>query len=309
MKIKFSYILSFLFLGCLLSGSNKAFAQQESQYTQYMFNTSSINPAYAGARGTLSMLGLYRNQWVGLDGAPETLNFSAHTPVGYQGIGLGLNFTSDKIGASSENLITADFSYTIELSRDTKLAFGLKGGLSLLDIDPNKLTIYHSNDYDLTKKNYAAPVIGAGLYLYSSKWYVGLSTPNFLETEYYDDVKVSTATEKTHFYLMGGYVFDISNNIKLKPSAMIKGVVGAPMSFDVSANALLYDRIDFGLAYRLDAAVSVMAGFYVSNRIMIGYAYDYSTTELRNYNDGSHEIFLRFEIGSFYSSKLSPRFF
>lgn len=309
MKIKFSYILSFLFLGCFLFGSNKVFAQQEPQYTQYMFNTSSINPAYAGARGTLSMLGLYRNQWVGLDGAPKTLNFSAHTPVGYQGVGLGLGFISEKIGASSENVITADFSYTIEFARDIKLAFGIKGGLSLLDIDPNKLTIYDPNDYDLAKKNYAAPMIGAGLYLYSDEWYVGLSTPNFLETEYYDDVKVSTATEKTHFYLMGGYVFDISNNLKLKPSAMIKGVVGAPLSFDISANALIYDRVDFGLAYRLDAAVSAMAGFHITDKIMVGYAYDYSTTELRNYNDGSHEIFLRFEIGQLYSSKLSPRFF
>lgn len=299
----------FLFLGCLFSIGNKAHAQQESQYTQYMYNPSSINPAYAGSRGSLSLLGLYRNQWVGLNGAPETLNFSAHTPVGQQGIGLGLGFTSDKIGAASESIVTADVSYTIDFAEDVKLAFGIKGGFSMLDVNPNKLTIYDPNDYDLRRENHAAPTIGAGVYLYSDKWYIGLSSPNFLETKHYDDVKVSTATEKTHFYLMGGYVFDINPNLKLKPSAMLKGVIGAPLSFDFSANALIYNRVNFGLAYRVDAAVSALAGFYVTEQILIGYSYDYTTTELRNYNSGSHEIFLRFEVGSLYKSKVSPRFF
>lgn len=309
MKIKLSYILSILFLVYFSFTATEVMAQQEPQYTQYIFNTTSINPAYAGSRESLSLLGLYRNQWVGLDGAPKTLNFSAHTPIGYQGVGLGLGFTSDKIGASSDNIITADFSYTINISRKTQLAFGLKGGISLLDINPDELTIYDPSDYDLAKKNYASPIIGAGVYMYSDNWYLGFSTPNFLETKYYDDVKVSTATEKTHFYLMGGYVFDLSSDVKLKPSVLLKGVMGAPISFDLSANVLLYDRVDFGLAYRLDAAVSAMAGFYIKDNILVGYAYDYSTTELRNYNDGSHEIFLRFEIGSFNSAKLSPRFF
>ncbi|MDN3725084.1 type IX secretion system membrane protein PorP/SprF [Aequorivita sp. SDUM287046] len=308
MKIKIQ-LLSFLLLVCLLSVGFKAFAQQESQFTQYMYNTSSINPAYAGSRGSLSMLGLYRAQWVGLDGAPETLNFAAHTPLGSQGIGLGIGFMSDKIGASSENIITADVSYTITFAENVKLAFGIKGGLSLLDIDPSKLTAYNPNDYDLAKKGYASPMIGGGLYLYSDKWYLGLSTPNFLETEFYDEVKVSTATEKAHFYMLGGYVFAINDNLKLKPSAMIKGVVGAPMAFDVSANALIYNKVNFGLAYRFDAAVSALAGFRVTDQIMIGYAYDYSTSELQDFNNGSHEIFLRFEVGSLYSAKMSPRFF
>jgi type IX secretion system PorP/SprF family membrane protein len=284
-------------------------AQQDSQYTQYMYNTVSVNPAYAGTRGSLSMLGIYRNQWVGLDGAPETLNFSANSPIGIQGVGVGLGFTSDKIGPSAESIITADFSYTIPISENTKLSFGIKGGLSLLDLDPNKLLIYDPNDYDLSQKSYSSPIVGAGLYLHSEKWYVGLSSPNLLETEHYDDVQLSTATEKTHIYLIGGYVFTLNPNLKLKPAVLAKGVIGAPLAVDVSANALLYDKVTFGLAYRLDAAVSGMAGFQVNNNIMIGYGYDYDTTGLGNYNSGSHEIFLRFELGTKLRAKVNPRFF
>lgn len=302
-------ILWLILLPVLLLLGPESRAQQDSQYTQYMYNTSSFNPAYAGSRKSLSILALYRNQWVGLEGAPETLNFTLHSPVGIQGVGLGLGFTSDKIGPSTESVITADFSYTIPVDYSTRLAFGIKGGLSLMDLDPGKLLIYDPNDYDLAQKNYAAPVIGAGIFLYSDKWYAGLSTPNFLETDHYDDVQVSTATEKTHIYLIGGYVFTLNPNLKLKPAVLGKVVAGAPVSIDVSANALLYNRVTLGLAYRMDAAVSGMAGFQVSENIMIGYAYDYETTALSRYNSGSHEVFLRFELGTRYNAKENPRFF
>jgi type IX secretion system PorP/SprF family membrane protein len=138
---------------------------------------------------------------------------------------------------------------------------------------------------------------------------LGLSSPNLLETEHYDDVQVSTATEKTHVYFIGGYVFTLNSNLKLKPAVLAKGVMGAPLAVDISANALLYNKVSFGLAYRLDAAVSGMAGFQVNDHIMIGYAYDYDTTELGNYNSGSHEIFLRFELGTKLRAKVNPRFF
>lgn len=284
-------------------------AQNDSQFTQYMYNTVSVNPAYAGTRGSLSMLGLYRTQWVGLKGSPETLNFSMHSPIGVQGVGLGLGFMSDKIGPTTESTITADFSYTIQVGEETQLAFGIKGGLSLLDVNPDKLLIYDPNDYDLEKRSYGSPVVGAGLYLFSDDWYVGLSTPNFLETEHYDDVQVSTATEKTHLYFIGGYVFKLSPVLKLKPAILGKAVFGAPLSVDVSANALLYDRLTLGLAYRWDAAVSALAGFQVTDHIMIGYAYDYETTDLSRYNSGSHEVFLRFELGTRLKAKVNPRFF
>lgn len=284
-------------------------AQQDSQYTQYMYNTSTVNPGYAGSRGSLSVLGVYRNQWVGLDGAPETLNFSAHSPIGIQGVGVGLGFTSDKIGPSSESIITADFSYTINLSDAVKLSFGIKGGVSLYNLDPNKLNIYDPNDHSLQLENKSSPIIGAGFYVHSEKWYVGVSSPSILETKHYDDIQVSTATEKAHMYVIAGYVFTVNPNLKLKPAVLTKVVSGAPLAIDISANALINNSFTLGLAYRLDAAVSAMAGFQINENIMIGYAYDYETTELGSYNNGSHEIFLRFELGTRLKGKVNPRFF
>jgi len=301
-------LLLALFVSLFFSGFTTQ-AQQDSQYTQYMYNTVSVNPAYAGSRGSLSMMGIYRNQWAGLDGAPETLNFTLHSPIGVRGVGLGLGFVSDKIGPSDESMVTADFSYTLNLAQDVKLSFGLKGGVSIWNLNPDKLNIFNPNDYNLRRENNTSPVIGTGMYLYTQKWYVGLSSPNILQTEHYDDVQVSTATEKTHIYLMGGYVFDLNPNLKLKPAFMAKAVVGAPLAIDVSANALMYDTVTFGLGYRVDAAVSAMAGFQISEQIMMGYAYDYDTTEFGNYNNGSHEIFLRFELGTRLRAKVNPRFF
>lgn len=294
--------------------ANAVFSQQDSQYTQYMYNTVSINPAYAGNRGMLSFNGIYRNQWVGLEGAPESLAFSGNTPIGRisgNGVGLGLSFFSDKIGPSTESNIAADFSYTIPLDEHIDLSFGIKGGLNLLDVDFSKLNPHNPTDSDLKSiDNRVSPIVGAGFYLHSrDRWYLGLSSPNLLVTEHYDDYTASTASEKTHIYLIGGYVFDLNRNLKFKPAFLTKAVVGAPIAWDVSANFLFHEKFTLGAAYRLDAAVSALAAFQVSDRIMIGYAYDYDTTDLGNYNSGSHEIFLRFELTTNTGRTVNPRFF
>lgn len=309
MTYKTSHFITLLFFVGLFFALPSVQAQQDSQYTQYMYNTHSVNPGYAGSRGSLSIMGVYRNQWVGLEGAPKTLNFAMHSPIGVKGVGLGLGVTSEKIGPSDESVVTADFSYTIPLENELKLAFGLKGGLSIWNLDPSKLNIFNPNDYSLKQENTSSPVIGMGFYLYTPKWYIGLSSPNVLETEYYDDIQVSVASEKTHIYLIGGYVFTLNPNLKLKPAVLAKAVVGAPMALDFSANALINEALTLGLAYRLDAAVSALAGFQISDQLMIGYAYDYDTTSLGNYNSGSHEVFLRFELGTRLKAKVNPRFF
>ncbi|MCX2678695.1 type IX secretion system membrane protein PorP/SprF [Galbibacter sp. EGI 63066] len=286
-----------------------AHAQQDSQYTQYMYNTITINPAYAGSRGLLGLNGIYRSQWIGFEGAPETLAFSMNSPIGRGGLGAGLSFTSDKVGPSSENMVAADISYTIQTSDRVKLSFGIKAGFSSLDVDMDKLNPEEINDPGMQDINRTAPVIGAGAYLHTNKWYIGLSSPNFLETNHYDDVSVSSVTEKAHFYLIGGYVFDLNSSLKLKPAVLTKAVVGAPLAVDVSANLLFNDRFTLGAAYRWDAAVSGLLGFQVTDRLMLGYAYDYDTTELGNYNQGSHEIFLRFELNTIIRNTVNPRFF
>ncbi len=308
-----SVVQLYLGLTMLLLCLTSSYAQQDSQYTQYMYNTQTINPAYVGSRGALSITSLYRNQWVGLEGAPETLNFSLNKPIGEsEQIGFGLSFYKDKIGPADESLITMDFSYTIQMSDEVKLAFGIKGGINLLNVDYSKLNIFDPSDVLQQNNidNRLSPVIGGGLFLHNNRtWYVGLSVPNLLETTHFDDTTVSNASEKAAFYTTAGYVFDLSSNVKFKPAVLGKFVSGSPTGVDASGNFLINEKFTIGAAYRFDAAISALAGFQVSDKIFIGYAYDYGVQELVNYNSGSHEIFLRFELGKLAKRLITPRFF
>lgn len=295
----------------LLLVNISVFAQQDAQYTNYMYNTITINPAYAGTRGVMSVFGLYRTQWVGLDGAPETSTASINSPIENSNLGIGLSFVNDKIGASNESSISVDLSYTIQTSSVYKLSFGVKGTANLLDVDYTKLNRYDIIDpkFQNNIDNEFSPNVGAGAYFYSDKLYLGLSVPNFLETDFYDDNASNTSLERMHFYLIGGYVFDLSPSIQFKPAFMCKSVVGSPLQVDLSANFLFNEKFVLGAAWRWDAAMSFMAGFQVSQGLYIGYAYDLETTKLANYNSGSHEIFLRFELFKNKKRILSPRFF
>ena len=299
--------ISLMALGCF----SQMQAQQDPQYTQYMYNANMINPAYAGSRGTLNVFGMYRTQWVGLDGAPKTANVSVSTPLGESGLGLGVNFTNDRLGAMDENNISVDLAYAIDLNADYKLAFGLKATANLLSVDYTKLNIHNPTDpvSQENLNNKFNPNIGAGVYLYSDKAYVGLSVPNFLTTDRYDDNDITTMRQKMHFYLMGGYVFDVSENLLFKPAALVKAVSGVPLQVDLTANFLLYDKFTLGAAYRWDASVSALAGFQVNDNLFVGYSYDFETTALQRYNSGSHEIFLRFELFNRRSTINAPRFF
>ena len=285
------------------------FAQQDSQYTQYMYNTTLINPAYAGSREVTSVFLLHRNQWVGLDGAPVTNNFSINTPIGDSNFGIGLNFVNDKIGPVSENEISIDVAYFIRISENYKLAVGLKGTANLFNLDVNKLRIYDPSDPQFQNVNTEfSPNIGAGTYLFSDKTYFGLSVPSFFESYRYNDNNIEISKQKLHLYFIAGHVFKISENIDFKPALLSKIVQGAPIQADVTGNFLFFDKLTLGLAYRWDASVSGLAGFQISDSWFIGYGYDIETTKLANYNSGSHEVFLRYE----FSNKVrvsAPRFF
>jgi type IX secretion system PorP/SprF family membrane protein len=299
-----------LIIGILLS-SLVAQGQQDAQYTQYMYNTINVNPAYAGSRGVMSIFGLYRTQWVGLDGAPKTGAFSINTPIENSNLGLGLSFVNDEIGPTVENMISADISYTIRTSESYKLSFGIKGTANLFNLDVNKLTPEYQNDPQLQDlNNYFSPNVGAGVYLHSDKLYFGLSVPNFFETNRkYNDNTVSVNKERMTFYGIGGYVFDLSSNLKFKPAFLVKAIEGAPLQLDVSGNFLISEKFVLGAAWRWDAAVSAMAGFQITDGLYLGYGYDLETTKLRNYNSGSHEVFLRFELFKRQDKIVSPRFF
>ena len=285
------------------------YSQQDSQYTQYMYNTPLVNPAYAGSRETITAFLLHRNQWVGLEGAPVTNNFSINMPVGDSNFGVGLNFVNDEIGPVSENEISADLAYFIQVSENFKLSLGLKGTANLFQLDVNKLRIYDPADPQFQNMDTEfSPNVGAGLYLFSDKTYFGLSVPSFFESYRYNDNNIEITKEKMHFYFIAGHVFTLSDNIDFKPAVLSKIVEGAPLQADITANFLFFDKLTLGAAYRWDASVSALAGFQISDSWFIGYGYDLETSKLANYNSGSHEIFLRYEF--FNRSRVSaPRFF
>lgn len=286
-----------------------SYAQQDAQYTQYMYNTINVNPAYAGSRGALSIFGLHRAQWVGLDGAPVTNSFSVNTPINESNVGLGLSVVNDKIGPTTSNDISADFSYTIQTSETWKLSFGIKGTASLLNLNVDDLNPADQGDLQFQNYNKFSPNIGAGIYFHSDKAYVGLSVPNFIQNDNYNDDEVAIYKELINYYLIAGYVFDINYNLKFKPALMTKLTSGAPLQVDLSANFMYNDKFVLGAAYRWDAAISAMAGFQVYEGLYVGYAYDADTTNLKKYNSGSHEIFLRFELFNHLNKIVSPRFF
>jgi type IX secretion system PorP/SprF family membrane protein len=287
-----------------------SYAQQDAQFTQYMYNTININPAYAGSRGALSIFALHRNQWVGLDGAPVTNTASMNTPINGSNLGLGVSIINDRIGPTNENTISADLSYTIATSETFNLSFGMKATANLFNLDIDKLNPVNQGDPQFQNlDNVFNPNIGAGIYYHSDKAYLGLSVPNFIETSRYDDNDVAIFREKINYYLIGGYVFDFTDSIKFKPAFLTKLVKGAPLQVDLSGNFMFNDTFVLGIAYRWSAAVSAMAGFHVSDSMYIGYGYDLETTNLENYNSGSHEIFFRYEIFKNNGKITTPRFF
>jgi type IX secretion system PorP/SprF family membrane protein len=287
-----------------------SYSQQDSQFTQYMYNTININPAYAGSRGAMSIFALHRTQWVGLDGAPTTNTASINTPINNSNLGVGLSFVNDKIGPVDENTISADLSYTLQTSENFKLSFGMKATANLFNLNVNKLNPADQGDVQFQNlRNVFTPNIGAGIYYHSDKAYIGLSVPNFIQTNRYDDNDVAIFKERINYYLIGGYVFDFSNDVKFKPAFLTKLVEGSPLQVDVSANFMFLEKVVVGVAYRWSAAMSAMVGFQVTDGMYIGYGYDLETTNLENYNSGSHEIFLRYELFKNNAKINTPRFF
>ncbi|MDC6406898.1 MULTISPECIES: type IX secretion system membrane protein PorP/SprF [Maribacter] len=311
-------ILTFLAITFIfLEGAS---AQQDAQYTQYMYNTMTVNPGYVGSRGQLSMAGLYRSQWVGLEGAPSTFTLNLHSPIRNSKLGYGVSIVNDEIGDGTvqETYLDAMVSYTIDVSRDAKLSFGLKAGGNILSLDFAKLRNF-DNEVVRTDNidSRFSPNFGLGMYYHTNSFYAGLSAPNLLQTEYFDNTNRDASSvqfvsqERINFYFITGYVFDLNGNLKFKPALLTKVVGGAPLQVDLSANFMFNDKFTFGAAYRWDAALSALVGFQVSEQFMLGLAYDRETTELggTQFNDGSFEVFLRFELVRSFQRLVSPRFF
>ena len=290
-------------------------AQQDPQYTMHMYNTQVVNPAYMGSTEAVHFGFLTRTQWVDFEGSPQTGSFTISSPVGRRNkTALGLSIVSDIIGPTTEQSLTADYGYTFFNDYGSKITLGLKAGVSNLQVDYSILNLANTSDDQFSENtSLLSPQIGAGIYYNNDRFYAGFSVPNFLKTKHYEvngSVFASAeAKERMHYFLIAGYVFDINDAIKLKPAGMVKIVRGSPIQMDLSANIYFNEKITFGAAYRLDAAISAIAGFALSDRAFVGFAYDYQTTAIQQFSSGSYEMILRFTIPRKGERILTPRFF
>ena len=287
-------------------------AQQDPQYSQYMFNTLAINPAYAGSRDVLSITMLHRKQWVNVDGAPSSTTFSADLPLINEKVGLGMLVYNDQIGELSNKAAYFSYAQRIRLTKAGTLSLGLTGGLSFFSASLTKVSTFTPNDQvfinDITNK--PKPNLGAGIYYSTDKWYMGGSMPRLFTNSLGTSDIAKQASEFRHYFLMGGFVTHLGSIVVLKPSFIGKAVSGAPLQLDLNLNVWFYDKISIGGSYRTGDAILGMIELIPAQSWRIGYAYDFTVSGLgNNLTNGSHEIMLRYEFASSTSKILSPRYF
>jgi len=288
-------------------------AQQDPHYTQYMYNQNVLNPAYAGTRGDLSIGLLARTQWVGIDGAPDTQTFNIHGMTGL-GLGIGASVIHDKIGPIEETNLMLDLSYALQVSDKGKLSFGIKGSYNMLNKLMQSATEIIDQGDPLINEDYKTgyPNIGAGLLYYTDKFYMGLSVPGIMESFEYEKNGGHITTDisdSRHYFGTMGYVFDLDNNLKFKPSVMVKLVKGSPVSFDLNGSLFINDMFEIGLSYRDGDSIDALLGVQASPSLRVGYAYDHTLTPLGDYNTGSHELMLLFDMDFVKKRIKSPRYF
>lgn len=293
---------------CLLAIAGSVSAQQDPMFTQYMHNPVSINPAYAGSRGTLSAMVINRQQWVGIEGAPNTMTISINSPfIGYN-VGIGLSLIYDRIDPTRQVGVYSDYAYHLKVSDKIKFAMGLKAGFNMYDVNTMQLrgAIYEDNP---TVERMYLPNFGIGSYLYSDKFYLGLSVPKMLQNSLSDNENTLLNKEERHYFLTGGYVFDISQNVRFKPSFTFRMVSGAPLSTEVSTAVILFDKLWLGTMYRYLDALGGMVKFDITPQLGLGYSYDMTLSRLGNYNQGTHEVYVCYDIAYRNKKILSPRYF
>ena len=305
---------AYLTLACLLLAAMQTKAQQDAMYTQYMFNMMGVNPAYAGSRGVLSATAMYRRQWVGVDGAPQTGTISLDMSVADDKVGLGIQAFNDQIGITKTTGFYGTYAYRIRFQEKGTLAIGLQGGVSNYRANLTKVDLIDSNDPAFSQNiNALLPSFGAGLYYNSDRFYVGFSIPNLVKSYLRKDQIYYTADviakKYLHFFFITGYVFDLGEDFKLKPSTLVKVVRGAPVQVDLNTNLWIKDLVAVGASYRTGDAVAGLLEIQATHQLRIGYAYDHSISNLVKYNQGTHEIMLRFEFGWDNGKVYSPRYF
>lgn len=312
MKFK-STFLRFLGIMLLLMIETMSFAQQDPMFTQYHFNTQTINPAYVGTWQSLGFVALARHQWIGMPGAPRTYTFSVQAPLSNLKTGLGLNVISDVVGNEKRMSLYGDYSHRLQLGTKTYLRLGLKFGLTSYS---NNLSDYKQYPVGASDpfsqgdiQDQILPNFGVGAFLYSSNYFIGLSVPKVLETDIKNsDTDYNYEGEIRHIFLTAGYVFNLTDDVKFKPTFLTKAVKGASIQADLTANFLFVEKFWLGAMYRTGDSYGFIAQWIIDKKLRIGYAYDFTTSALKSYNDGSHEIMVSYEIG-FRKKWSSPRMF
>lgn len=306
---KINIYTKYLFLLLSIVSINSINAQREPQYTQYINNTLTYNPAYISTQEDVTFTALGRSQWVGFEGAPDTYTFSAILPS-LGGLGKGLNIIHDEIGPTKQTSITANFAYEIKLSPTIYTSFGVSGGGSFLNVDYSKGNTLSPNDPLLNNRNDFDPSFGFGVMTYSDNWYLGLSVPNFLKSDYYSNKNSKLVdSENLQYFILGGYIFNINDNFKFKPAVLARVTKNLPFVVDYSANVLISNKVTLGASYRTSDIMTGLFGIQLTNSFYFGYSYDYTLNGLSSYNDGSHEIMLKFTIPNKTRTIQSPRFY
>jgi len=312
MKTYILKISKYLAILCVLL-STQLIAQQDAMFTHYMYNTLSVNPAYAGTRDALTFTLLNRNQWVSFEGAPITQTLSIHSPIKNENMGIGFSLVNDKIGPEKNTMAYLDYSYTIKTSEKSTLSFGLKGGFALFRVKLSDIDLHEQND-DAFKSDLESkfmPNFGFGMYYAREKFYAGVSVPKLLQSEINSNDIKKLSAKRRHYFFIVGTMLDLTNQIAFKPTALIKATESAPTEIDLTASVVFYDKFHTGLFYRTGDALGLLVGLQASEQFMVGYSYDWSFgVKTPKYNSGSHEIMLRYDFMYSNQKKIrSPRYF
>ena len=312
MRVLFFNVRWFLLI-CILAISITSKAQQEPMYSQYMFNMLNINPAYAGSRGLATSTALYRNQWVGIQGAPQTASFSFDAPIKEKKIGLGVQLYDDRLGIERSTGLKASYAFRIQLRESGTLSLGIQAGVLNYRANYSEVRTFQPNDPSFNQNiSGFLPSAAAGIYYNSDKFYVGISTPALLKTKISSDnnVDVTSVTQRDlHVYFTTGFVLPLSEDLMFKPSLLVKAVSGAPVQLDLNANIWIQNAIAFGFSYRTGDSYVGLVELQLSKQLRLGYAYDKTFSDLGNLNTGTHELMLRMEFGLTEKSVASPRYF
>lgn len=294
---------------CLFVLCNELKAQQEPMYSQYMFNMIQINPAYAGNRAERNVTALFRRQWVGIDGAPTTASISWDSRVEESNIGYGFQFYKDQIGVESTSGFQAFYSYRLSFS-NSFLSLGLSAGILNYRAGLRDVETVVSDPAFSENVNRALPTVGFGALYASDNWYAGFSIPALLNTKINSQKYQITTSANNHYFLTTGYIFDVSESIRLKPSILLKAVKGSPFEYDLNLNAWFQKTIGLGVSYRTGDAFVGLFELQITPELGLGYAYDYTLSHLRVFNTGTHELMLRYEFGNKRANRtLSPRYY